>query len=184
MIKLDTEEMLWRMRHEPITGKELAERVGISPKSVYRIVGGKQQPKPETLKRICEVLRCTPNTLLIDDGESDGCSLIPDPYLFALHGVYLKDGLIDGITEIFNSVYGERVDDEVLGRRVEEWADFYASKINSMMLSFEILGVDGDALEQAMTKAVTTFFETINSYAGEFVRDANDGALIPAAPTA
>ena len=63
-MQLDTEEMALRMRLEPITAKELADRVGISRQSVYNLLSGRSQPKPATLRRIAEELRCKPEILL------------------------------------------------------------------------------------------------------------------------
>ena len=54
-----------------VTGKELAEKVGVSPVAISNIASGNSFPKPELLKKIAEVLDVDIRELFVPTKEND-----------------------------------------------------------------------------------------------------------------
>lgn len=63
---LDTNKLEYQISRNLMTGKALAAAIGISETSMVKIRKGKSQPRPTTLKAMCEALDCTPEDLLKD----------------------------------------------------------------------------------------------------------------------
>ena len=63
---LDTNKLEYQISRNLMTGKALADKIGISANSVARLRNGRTQPKPTTLKAMCEALDCKPEDLLKD----------------------------------------------------------------------------------------------------------------------
>lgn len=73
MIVLRLDRML---ADRKVSGKELAERIGLSPVNLSRIKTGKVSAvRFSTLEAICRALDCQPGDLLeyIPDDEVEGC---------------------------------------------------------------------------------------------------------------
>ena len=71
-MQLDTDKLKRQMTVRFISGAKLAEATGITRQSIYRILRGDNQPKPENFKAICEALECDPRDLLADAGQKPG----------------------------------------------------------------------------------------------------------------
>ena len=65
-MKVDTLELRRQIALHYHTAKSFAKEVGISSTSMYAITQGRSQPKPVTLKRICEALDVTPEQITKD----------------------------------------------------------------------------------------------------------------------
>ena len=63
---LDTNKLEYQISRNLMTGKALAGAIGISETSMVKIRKGKSQPRPTTLKAMCEALDCKPEDLLKD----------------------------------------------------------------------------------------------------------------------
>lgn len=63
-MQLDTDKLKRQMAVKFMSGAKLAEATGITRQSIYRILRGANQPKPENFKLICEALECDPRDLL------------------------------------------------------------------------------------------------------------------------
>ena len=63
-MELDTEKLKREMAVRFYSGAKLAEATGITRQSIYRILRGDNQPKPENFKAICEALDVDPRDLL------------------------------------------------------------------------------------------------------------------------
>lgn len=64
MMQLDTQALKDAMTVKFYSGARLAEETGITRQSVYRILRGENQPKPENFEAICRVLEVDPRDLL------------------------------------------------------------------------------------------------------------------------
>lgn len=65
---IDTDKVKHRMSAKFLDGAMLAEKVGVSRNSIYRMLRGETQPRPATLKAICEALECEADDLLKEVG--------------------------------------------------------------------------------------------------------------------
>lgn len=63
-MNLDKDALRHQMDLKFMNGAALAKKTGITRQSIYRILRGENQPKPENFKRICEALECDPLDLL------------------------------------------------------------------------------------------------------------------------
>lgn len=63
-MQLDTEKLKHHMAIKFMNGTSLAAATGITRQSIYRILRGDNQPKPENFKLICEALDVDPRELL------------------------------------------------------------------------------------------------------------------------
>lgn len=73
MLKLITMEILRikeLLSEVKMSGKDLAEKIDVTPASVSNIVQGNSFPKPETLLKIAEVLNVDVRDLFISTKES------------------------------------------------------------------------------------------------------------------
>lgn len=61
---LDTDKLNYQISRNLMTGKGLADAIGISETSMVKLRKGKSQPRPATLKAMCEALGCKPEDLL------------------------------------------------------------------------------------------------------------------------
>ena len=63
-MKLDTEALKRQMTRKFLNGKRLSEQIGISTTATYKILKGINQPSPDTLRKLCEVLEVDPDDLI------------------------------------------------------------------------------------------------------------------------
>ena len=63
------------MNEKGVSGKEMAEKTGVSSQSIYNIVNGTHFPKPELLKAIADVLDIDVREMFIETKESSQTSL-------------------------------------------------------------------------------------------------------------
>ena len=63
-MKIDVDKMKRLLVMNGMTGKDLAVSIGVSTTAVYKVLHGQSQPKPATLKRMCETLKCDPDELV------------------------------------------------------------------------------------------------------------------------
>ena len=59
-----------------VSQAQLAERLGVSKMAVSHWERGQQVPSVARLIELCAALECTPNDLLMPDGESDPALLV------------------------------------------------------------------------------------------------------------
>ena len=64
------------LKEKRVSGKDLAERVEVSPQTISNIIQGSNFPKPELLKRIAEVLDVDIRELFISTKEDSGTESI------------------------------------------------------------------------------------------------------------
>lgn len=75
------------LKERDITGKDLAERVGVHPVSFSNIINGNSFPKPELLKKIAEELDVDIRELFYSTKESNG-----EPLYIEREGRYISIG--------------------------------------------------------------------------------------------
>jgi len=63
-VRVDTDALKRQMGLKFYNGAKLSRELGISTTSVYQILRGATQPKPENLRKICEILECTPEDIV------------------------------------------------------------------------------------------------------------------------
>ena len=63
-MKVDVDKMKRLMVMNGMSGKALANAIGVSTTAVYKVLHGQNQPKPSTLMKICETLNCDPDDLV------------------------------------------------------------------------------------------------------------------------
>ena len=63
-MKLDKQRVKYRMACKYLTMDELQRETGLSRATIYNVVGGKTEPLPDTLRRICRALECEPQDIL------------------------------------------------------------------------------------------------------------------------
>lgn len=64
---LDTNKLKRELAVRYMNATSLAKVTGISRQSIYRILRGANQPKPENLRLICEAIECDPRDLIVED---------------------------------------------------------------------------------------------------------------------
>lgn len=57
-------------RANGLTQKELGDRIGVTSQAVNKWENGSRLPRMNDVLRICEVLGCTPDDLVKEDGET------------------------------------------------------------------------------------------------------------------
>ncbi len=77
------------LKEKSITGKELADRVGVTPASISNISNGNHFPKPELLKQIAQELDVDVRELFIPTKEKE-----TQPIFIEKDGAYVKVGEI------------------------------------------------------------------------------------------
>lgn len=63
-MKLDKQKVKYRMACQFLNMEELQRRSGISRATVYNVVNGRTEPKPDTLRKLCDALECKPQDIL------------------------------------------------------------------------------------------------------------------------
>lgn len=65
MMALDPDKLKYQMTVNYMGNKELAEATGLSLTTVSHLRTGRiTSPKPDTMRRLCEALHCTPQDLI------------------------------------------------------------------------------------------------------------------------
>lgn len=180
---VDVEEMVERMRLEPITAAELASRVGLSRQGMYNILNGKSQPKPATLKRICEALNCTPKTLIItSDGPGTDherfADVMVERYSRELDSYDVEAAALDYIGNWLAAQYSELTDNQYRAAKAEaerEGQEF-AHYLKQLFVCFEMLGILNDTRTQAAEEAFNAFFEVLPSVIDGVIGNTGDEA--------
>lgn len=87
------------MAEQGVTGKELAEKIGVTPASISNIVQGNSFPKPETLIAIASALDVDVKDLFVSTKEAE-----------ALQPLYIKHGekLVEVGTVNTSKIAGEQ----------------------------------------------------------------------------
>ena len=78
------------LKEKEVSGKDLAERVEVSPQTISNIIQGSNFPKPELLNRIAEVLDVDIRELFISTKEDTG-----EPLYIQRDGKLINVGQID-----------------------------------------------------------------------------------------
>lgn len=65
-MKFENEKFKRRMKECFFTNATLAKAVGVSATAISNLRTGKAEPRAETLKKICTVLKCEPRDILED----------------------------------------------------------------------------------------------------------------------
>ena len=86
------------LKSKGVSGKELAERVEVSPQTISNIIQGSNFPKPELLNKIAEELDVDIRELFISTKENTG-----EPVYIQRDGQYIHVGDID-----FNAAEGSK----------------------------------------------------------------------------
>ena len=65
-MKINTEKFTRLMVENFYNNDKLAKACGVAPVTISRIKTGKQEPHTETLRKLCEALKCSPADILQD----------------------------------------------------------------------------------------------------------------------
>ena len=77
------------LKEKEVSGKDLAERVEVSPQTISNIIQGSNFPKPELLNRIAEVLDVDIRELFISTKDN-----VREPLYIEREGKYISIGEI------------------------------------------------------------------------------------------
>lgn len=164
---LDREELAERMKIKPITAAELALAVGISRQAMYNILNGKSSPRPATLNRIAEALRCTPQALMVNTHVPDEHERFADVVVERFDREGDKYDVKAAISEHFISwLYSKHAEltkeqfDEAL-ETVEYETGRFAENVLCALKSLSVLYVSTDAQARAMEEAFIMFSEVL-----------------------
>ena len=65
-MQIDTDALRRLMALHFMGASDLARATGVSRQTIYRILRGESNPKPQNLKKICEALECGPLEIFKD----------------------------------------------------------------------------------------------------------------------
>ena len=158
---LDTEEMAYRMKLEPITATELAERVGVSRQTIYNLLNGKSQPKRRTLLRICEVLRCSPETLIVSESERMSeherfAEVLVQRFMRERGDFDIYAAVMDHYYNWLTSEFGDLNDEEFNNKK--ELSEYEAKDFADFAKRFILLGDTHSVTEETLTEAMREAF--------------------------
>lgn len=64
---IDQKRLEYQLSKNMLSGKDLAEKTGLSKMTISGIRSGKvKNPKPSTMRKLCEALHCEPADLIED----------------------------------------------------------------------------------------------------------------------
>ena len=66
-MRIDAEKMKKQMDLQLLNIKELAKETGLSANTISLMLNTDRQPRTTTLKKVCSVLKCTPQDIMKED---------------------------------------------------------------------------------------------------------------------
>ena len=183
-MQLSTERLYRRMELAQVTAAKLAEQAGISRQATYNILNGRSQPKPETLRAICEALGCRAEALYgYESGRYDhvrAADTIVERASREGHGYDVEAAVLGYISDWLASTYSD-LDREQYAKAKEAVAGYgeeLAEGVATMMRCFDRFGIDASTQKRAVSCALVEVHEVLPSLIDIEIGAAGDGVDI------